>query len=408
MKVLLVNKYFYPRGGSENVFFDTGQLLREKGHEVIFFSMNHPQNAPSEYNKYFINNIDYEKGGLGNTINVSLKLLYSVEAKRKIKKLINESRPHIAHLHNIHHQMSPSILDALKHYNIPVVMTLHDYKMICASYTMLHHGNVCEDCKGHKYYYCFFKKCLKNSTAKSALSTVEMYLHHRIIHIYNNVDIFISPSNFLKNKLEEFGFGSKIVHLPNFLKLDEFCPQFGWNENSIVYCGRLSEEKGLFTLIEAVKNLDINLKIIGDGPIRENLKARVQNMGLTNVYFLGYMKGESLKDEIRKSMAVVIPSEWYENNPRSLIEAFALGKPVIGTRIGGIPELVKDNQTGITFEPKNAYDLSSKINNIINNSDQLLLMGKNARTFVENNLSAEIHFKSLMEVYEQALKKNAA
>ncbi|OGS71111.1 MAG: group 1 glycosyl transferase [Flavobacteria bacterium RIFCSPLOWO2_12_FULL_35_11] len=403
MKILLANKYFYLKGGSEYVFFETAELLKKKGHEVVFISMQHPQNVPSEYEKYFVSNVDYEQSGLKNNIVASLKLLYSFEAKINIEELIKKEKPDIAHLHNIHHQISPSILHSIKKFNIPVVLTLHDYKMVCAFYSMLADVKICEACKNGRYYYCFLKACVKDSRVKSLLNTIEMYLHHRILRIYDMVDVFISPSRFLKLKLEEMGFKGNIVYLPNFVNLEDYKPQYDWQENSIVYFGRLSKEKGLFTLIEAMRGLEIKLKIIGEGPIKEDLKRRAFDAGNRNIEFLGYKTGEELKNEIRKSMFFILPSEWYENNPRSVIEAFALGKPVIGARIGGIPELVKDNETGLTFEPGNSEDLRSKIEYLINKPEKIVEMGKNAREFVVREFDAEKHYRRLMEIYNSVL-----
>lgn len=232
---------------------------------------------------------------------------------------------------------------------------------------------------------------------------VEMYLHHKILHIYDLVDVFISPSVFLKNKLEELGFKGKIIHLPNFVIVGEFTPNYNWQDNSIVYFGRLSEEKGLTTLVRAMKGVNINLKIIGNGPIEEKLKSKIRDEGINNVYFLGYKNGQSLKNEIRKSMLIIVPSECYENNPRSVIEAFALGKPVIGAHIGGIPDLVKDNETGLTFEPGNEQDLRNKVVQLLKNPDKIVGMGKNARKFVEEKLNEKIHYKKLMRIYNSIL-----
>jgi glycosyltransferase involved in cell wall biosynthesis len=405
MKILLANKYYYLKGGAEVSFFETAKLLEIKGHKVIFFSMQHPQNYASEYEKYFVSNVDYENDGFKNKIDASLKLLYSFEAKKKIEELIAREKPDIAHLNNIYHQISPSILHSLKKFRIPMIMTLRDYKMVCASYSMLNNGNVCEACKDDKYYNCVLKGCVKYSCGKSLLNTIEMYLHHKLLHIYDLVDVFISPSRFLKSKLEEMGFKGKIVYLPNFVRLEEFKPQFEWQENSIVYFGRLSKEKGLFTLIEALKGIDIKLKIIGEGPIRKSLELGVRSNEVNNVEFLGYKCGEELKNEIKKSMFVVLPSEWYENNPRSIIEGFALGKPAVASRIGGIPELVKDKETGLTFDPGNANDLSEKIKELLGNKSLLKKMGENARRFVEVELNQEVHYKKLIEIYNAAMNR---
>jgi len=206
------------------------------------------------------------------------------------------------------------------------------------------------------------------------------------------------------HKLKEMGFHGQIIYLPNFVDIEIVQPSYEWEEESIVYVGRLSYEKGLETLMDAVKGVSIKLKIIGDGPIRKELVEWVKKEGIGNVDFLGYMKGKQLYKEIKKSKAVVIPSEWYENNPRSVIEAFALGKPVIGARIGGIPELVKDNETGLTFEPGNAKDLKEKIKELLGNSSLLKKMGGNARRFVETELNPEKHYQKLMEIYQGVMR----
>ena len=405
MKILLINKYFYSRGGCENNLFRSADVLKSKGHRVIYFSMQHPRNIKTEYEKYFISNVDYEKSGFVNKIKCSSRLLYSFEARKNIDKLLRYEKPDIAHLHNIYHQISPSIIHSLKKFRVPIVMTLHDYKMVCAAYVLLSGGKICEACKSGKYYNCLLNKCVKDSRMKSILNTCEMYLHHKILHIYNLIDVFISPSMFLKYKMEQMGLNGKIMHLPTFVNLEEYEPQYNWQENSIVCFGRVSKEKGLFTLIEAMKGLNIKLKIIGEGPIKEDLVSKVRSSEMKNIDFLGYVTVEKLKDEIRKSMFVVVPSEWYENNPGSIIEGFALGKPVIGARIGGIPELVKENETGLTFESGNSEDLKAKITQLSKNTAEIERMGRNARRKVEEQFNTEIYYEKLMNIYKIALNK---
>lgn len=389
MKILLINKFLYPKGGDALVTLATAKLLAQHGHEVEYWGMDHPSNGNFRFKDYFVRLVDFnQKSGIWDKLRISFNFLYSFEAKSKITKLLKVWRPDIVHLHNFAHQISPSILHVFKKHKIPVIMTMHDYKMVCASYTLLSKDKVCEKCKNGKYYHCFLERCVKNSKSKSLLNTIEMYLHHKILHIYDLIDIFISPSKFLKDKLEEMGFKGKIVHMYNFLNIEEFKPQFEYTERSIVYFGRLSKEKGLFTLLEAVKDIPgITLKIIGDGPLKEGLGDRVKGLGIKNIQFLGYKSGEELKNEIRKSMFVVLPSEWYENNPFSITESFALGKPVIGARIGGIPELVIDGKTGFTFEPGNSQDLKDKIIHLINNQQNISAMGQKARMFVEEELN---------------------
>ena len=407
MKILLINKFFYLKGGSETVFFEEADLLKRNRHQVAFFSMFDNRNLSCPQSRYFINHIDYETPvkNVKQKIRQSLKILYSLEAKEKIEKLVSDYQIDVAHLHNVYHQISPSILDVFAKNRIPTAMTLHDYKLVCPSYRMLADGKPCEKCKNGKYFWCFLKKCTKGSYAKSLLNVVEMYLHHKILQIYDKIDVFISPSMFLKKKLKEIGFKKEIVHLPNFIDARDYMPKYSFDEKTICYFGRLSEEKGLFTLLNAVKGIDVELKIIGDGPIKENLKSKVKTEKLDNVGFLEHKSGRELKNEIRTCMAVVLPSEWYENNPKTVLEAFALGKPVIGARIGGIPELVKDGRTGLTFEPGNSDDLRSKIESLLKNPGQITEIGKKARKFVEESLNPEEHYRQLMKIYQLAMEK---
>ncbi len=409
MKILLINKFLYLKGGDAACALSTGELLRNKGHELIFWGMDSHFNKDYSYRDYFVSNVDYnDRNGMGKQIRMSVNLLYSFEAKQKIAKLLRDTgKPDIVHLHNFSHQISPSILHVFKKHNSPVVMTMHDYKLVCASYVMLAKDKICEDCKDGRYYQCFLNSCVKNSVTKSLLNTVEMYLHHRIMHIYDLVDIFISPSRFLKNKVKEMGFKGKVRYLPYFVNLESYHPRYDWQENSIVYFGRLSREKGLFALIEAMRRLpDIALKIIGEGPMKESIGQRVRDLGLKNIRMLRYMSGEKLKEEICKSMFVVLPSEWYENLPFAIIEGFALGKPVVGSQAGGIPELVKDNLTGFTFESGNSNDLRSKIVHLANNAEKITEMGQNARLFAEKEFNAEKHYENLIEIYNMAIEKH--
>lgn len=415
MDILHINNFHYLRGGSETVYFSTADIIERHGHKKVFFSMHHPENLPCDTSDYFMPYVDLIKiNGVVNKLKTAGRILYSFEAKKRLSNLLDKYHVDIAHLHIIYHEISPSIIDVLKNRKIPMVMTLHDYKMVCTSYSMLADGKPCEACSGGSYFNAIKKSCVKGSIAKSILATIEIYLHNKVLNIYDDVDAFISPSIFLKNKLQEMGFKKEIIHLPNFIDIERFGQiverMEDILENSIVYFGRLSPEKGLYILLEAAKRLkienkELKIKIIGDGPIKENLKLKVESDKLNNIHFLGYKTGEELKDEIRKSMAIVLPSECYENNPMSVLEAFALGKPVIGSRIGGIPELVIDGFTGYTFEPNNVEDLKSKIDLLIKDKDVLCAMGKNARELVKKKFNGDVYYKGIMFIYERVLEK---
>lgn len=407
MKILLVNKFFYLKGGAERIFFETEKLLKKNGHQVMHFSMQHPLNTPSPYEKYFVTNIDYEKVAPGDLFRSAVNVIYSSEAARKLEKLIINERPDVAHLHNIYNQLSPSILDVLKKHRIPIIMTLHDHKMVCASYLMFLKGRICQACKDGRHYNCFLNKCVKNSRMKSLLATVEMYIHHKMLNIYDKVDFFISPSIYLKSKLKEMGFKAEIRHLPHFVDTAYYTPRFDQEESSIVYFGRLSPEKGLDILLNSVKEISgIVLKIIGTGPMQVRIQDRVKIENLKNVRLLGYMSGSELTTEIKKAMAVVLPSECYESFGLTVAEAFALGKPVIGSRIGGIVELIEDGVSGWTFNPGDPSDLTDKILLMMSHAEKLGEMGKIARNFVEQKLSPEAHYRGLMDIYKAAMDKS--
>jgi len=226
------------------------------------------------------------------------------------------------------------------------------------------------------------------------------------MHIYDLIDVYISPSRFLKAECEKMGLRYEIEYLPNFIDLNEFIPNYQNDGKSVLYFGRLSKEKGLLTLLNAVKDLGINLKIIGDGPLKEELILKSRNENINNVEFLGYQSGSELKDTISKSVFVVLPTECFENNPRMIIESFASGKPAIGARIGGIPELVKDNLTGFTFTAGDASDLKAKILQLFNSGDNIYKMGKNARELVEKENCSEIHYDKLINIYKKTISKN--
>ena len=383
--------------------FATTKLLEKHGHEVIPFSMNHPLNFNSSYSKYWTSYINFKealkKKNLGTALNVIMKTVYSFEAKKCIARLLDDEKPDIVHIHNILHHITPSILSEIKKRKIPIIWTLHDYTIICPNTSFLtERGEICEACKQMKFFMALIKRCKKNSLGASFVAMLENYMH-RFMRVFRYVDKFISPSEFLKQKFIEFGMGEKIVTLNNFIDTGLFVPNFN-NYGYYIYVGRLHHTKGLDTLITAARRIpDIELKVVGDGAMLENLKSQ----GIGNIDFVGFKSGDELKELVSNAMFVVVPSEWYENFPYSILEAFASGKAVIGSRIGGIPELVKDNVTGLTFECRNSENLRLKIEYLISNPDRIVEMGKNARKFAEDELNAEKHYQRLMRIYQQGI-----
>ncbi len=406
MKVLLVNKFLYRKGGDAIYTLAVGKLLEEKNHCVAWWGMDHPDNPNYVYRAEFVSFVDLTKSsGILSRLRDTARILYSFESRKKFERVINLFNPDIVHVNNFAHQISPSILSVSKKYNLPVVMTMHDYKLVCPVYTMISNGDTCEKCKYGRYYNCFKNRCTKNSYIKSFVNILEMYLHHRILKIYNEIDILIAPSRFLKKKIIEMGFTAEIEYLPNFVNFENQSKFSNSNCDGLVYAGRLSPEKGVLTLLKAKKGLSIPLKIIGDGPQKKELQIFCEKNNLNDVKFLGYLTGERLKHEIAKSLILVLPSEWYENGPLSVLEAYALSKPVIGSRAGGIPELIKNMVTGLNFTHGNVRELRERIKYVIDNKKNIVKMGLNARNFVKNKFNSEKHYSDLMEIYHEAIKR---
>jgi glycosyltransferase involved in cell wall biosynthesis len=417
MRVLFLNNYFYLRGGSERVLFEEMRMLKEAGHEIAVYSRANRQNEASEYDRYFPSDIDTEKAKISlRTLRTVKELIYSTSAKEGIKKLVEQFKPDVAHAHNIYGRLSLSVLDGLKEKQVPTVLTLHDYKLLCPSYLMLNHGEICERCKGKKFRNAFYTKCHKNSYAASATYAFESWFDHRFGK-YDSVRTFISPSRFLREKAIDFGWDAdRIEFLPNFIHTKEI-PISNTPGTYLLYLGRLSPEKGITTLLKAftilyppqispkVDNMNISLMIVGNGPLRRELEgAFARNDG--RIRFGGYLSGKLLQDAIASARAVVMPSDCYENAPLSLIEAFAYGKPVIGARIGGIPEMIDDGVNGLLFEPGNMEDLKDKLALAMNLSDvKIRKMGKAAREKVESEYSAELHYERLVALYQGAIGK---
>lgn len=410
MKFLQVNKFLYPKGGAEITMLTIKEMLMAHGHETVLWGMAHPNNPPLPFAEFFVSYVDYHDASLGlsSKARAAMNIVYSFEARRNFVAMLKQVRPDFLILHNFYHQISPAFLGASISHRIPTIMFLHDFKAVCPVYLMLCKGKVCEKCKNGRFYYCGVNRCTNGSFLKSMVNVAEMYLHHGLLHICDKIDVFISPSRFLKKKVGQMGMKGEVVHLPNCVDLARFEPCYESQEKSIVYAGRLSHEKGVGTLIRAVKEIpSVRLKIIGDGPLRPYLEEKVRTGNIGNVAFLGYRTGQDLHDEIRRSMFLVAPSEWYENNPRTVIEAFALGKPVLGARIGGIPELVRDWETGLTHRPGDVNDLKEKISLMASNISNIYNMGQTARKYIENHLNTEVYYWEFMNILQKAAEKKS-
>lgn len=361
--------------------------------------MQNPKNIETVWSKYFVEEIEYgSQYSIGQKISKIPKTIYSFESRRKIRSILNESRIDICHIHNIYHHISPSILSLLKEYSIPVVMTLHDLKIACPAYTMLAQDGICERCMGGKIYNVMFRRCIKNSVALSTIVFIEAILH-RMLHTYDKyVDRFVAPSQFYINKMVEWGWNrDKFVYIPNFVEVKQYQPDYN-RGRGFLYFGRLTREKGLITLIKACAIAGAPLKIVGTGP-DEKLLRELAHETSAGVEFLGYLHGDALHNAIRSACAVVLPSEWYENAPMSIIESYALGKPVIGAEIGGIPELIKDGKTGFTFTAGSTEELAKILGKVNLTTSKLSNMGRNGRIWVEAEFSQEKYRNRMLDLY---------
>ena len=406
MKILMVNKFFYIKGGSETYYFTLKKLLESKGHEVIDFSMQDEKNFESKYSNFFVNNIDYNaKQSILQKMKEGGKIIYSFEAKEKFEKLVKETNPDIIHLHIFQHQISSSIIDVTTKYKIPIVYTAHDLKALCPNYKMLNKNQICERCKRGKFFNCTKYKCIKDSTIKSFIGTLEAQFC-KFKNIYNKISYIITPSEFYRNKFIEFGYNpQKIVSIPNCLSEETIDYDILQNQNYFLYFGRLSEEKGILTLIKAVEKNNLPLKIVGTGPLKEEIEKYIKVKNLTNVELLGFKSGRELYTIVGNAKAVVIPSEWYENGPYSAIEALKLGRPLIGSDLGGIPELIEDKKNGFIFRHTDIDDLRRCIDKIEDLDNNIILkMQEESKKIFLKKYTDKMHYDKIIKIYTKLLK----
>lgn len=393
-------------GGAHVVYFNTAELLKKYGHEVFFFALKDENALPFEYGEYFPSTTNYRKLSFFSKINAVKKFVYNKEAYKKLNDYVKIIKPDVAHIHLFMGGLTSSILDILKENNIPIVHTVHDYRLICPAYLFLNGKNeVCEKCKGGKYFNCIINKCSENSLSQSAILTIDSYFRNITKKVQSKVDSFVFVSKFSRQKHFDFNFGEnrKYDSLYNFMpNLNQIIAN-SKKGNYFVYYGRISREKGINTLIKAFQNISINLKIIGTGP----LLAEYTNKKYPNIEFVGYKTGVELTELVSNASFIIVPSQWYENNPMTIVEGYSYGKPVIGANIGGIPEIIEDGKTGYLFESGDSDDLVSMVSKADSLSDkEYEKMSKNARQFAEDNFNPEIHYQKLLTIYKKVLTMN--
>jgi len=400
-RLLSLNSYHYRRGGSDAVYFDHAKLFDDLGWENGFFSMHHPRNDDSEWAKYFIEELEFS-GDYSplQKIKMAGKVVYSLEAQKKLKQLLQDFKPDVAHLHCIYHHLSPSVLPVLKKAGIPIVITAHDLKLACPAYKMMNSQGVCEACKSGNYTNLVKNRCIHGSTVVSGLVMVEAYFNRFLKSYRNNLSKIVAPSDFFRNKLIEWGWPADlIVTIPNFIHLDSYEPNYTPGDYALFF-GRLAPEKGVDTLIKACAKSGTKLLIAGTGPDEEKLQKLVEETN-ADVEFKGFCKGQELHDLVRNARTIALPSQWYENAPISVLEAYGFGKTVIGADIGGIPEMIIDGQTGFLFDSGDVDQLADCLSEVTAKDDnELIAMGKFARQYVEENYSKELYLQRMLDLYQ--------
>lgn len=364
MKILMVNKFLYPNGGSETYMFKLGKYFSDNGHEVEYFGMEHPERCVGNSAEAYTQNMDFHTASAVNKIKMSFKTVYSKEAYRKMLLVLDSFSPEIVHLNNFNYQLTPTIIQAVRDWEkktnerIKIIYTAHDYQLICPNHSMFNNSEICEACSGGKFINCLKGKCIHSSLLKSLFGAMEAYLWESK-NIYEQLDKVICCSEFIKSKLDQYPiFRNKTIAIHNFIESVE--NEDYDKEDYVLYFGRLSEEKGIDTILEC-KN--VKFKVAGTGALEDKIK------NADNIEYLGFKTGDELKKLISRARVTVYPSIWYENCPFSVMESIMYGTPVIGARIGGIPELIDDGETGILFEPKNTKDFERAIATILNDDE---------------------------------------
>lgn len=397
MKVLLVNKFHYLKGGSEKYYFDLAKLLQEHGHEVAFFSMQDEKNIKTDCKEYFVENSDMNSK---NPLK-AFDIIYSRRNKKVMEKALDDFKPDIVHLNNFQRQLSASIIKPIKKRNIPIVFTAHDLQAICPKGTMLDNDKcICEKCLEQTSLNCLKKRCIKHSYAKSLLASIENK-YYKQKKIYTKfIDYIISPSQFLVKKFINYGVEkNKISCIHNFTQIPfKICNS---NGNYILYFGRISKEKGIYNLLKAFSQVPRGiLYIAGTGPDVSKIRKEIKKLKIGDrIKLLGYLNQEQLKKYINNCRFVVVPSTGYENCPYSILETLSAGKTVLASNIGGIPELIIDNETGLLFETNNIEDLEKKMNLLLNDDDLIRKLEFNARKHAKQEYNKDIYYKKLINIY---------
>jgi glycosyltransferase involved in cell wall biosynthesis len=408
MRVLQIHKTFRLTGGADTFFFKTCDLLTEHGHEVAHFSTKHAQNRPSPFANYFVEGFTEEgvnRLGITQKAKAFFNGIYSFDARGSLSQLVNDFKPDLAHAHSFNYQLSPSIFDVFRNSGIPLVVTLHDYHFICGAATLYVDGALCERCRGGRHYNLLRHSCYWNLPA-SLMATVSHYVHDAR-RSWSVPSKLLSPSRFLQGKLIEFGIpASSIAHVPIFIDFSEDPVENACTPEYVLYFGRLAPNKGIEVLLGAVKTLDCKLLLIGEGPLSGWVEEQCAASGgkVRRIAFVS--SREELRQYIEQAAFSVVPSVWYENQPATILETYAMGRPVIGSRLGGIPELIDEEHTGLLCEPGNAADLAEKLRFLLERPELCREWGRNGNRKLREGFSRASHYDRLMAIYDTALSAN--
>lgn len=392
MKILMVNKFLYPRGGAETYMFKVGEYLQSQGHEVEYFGMRDPRNIVGNRLGLETAAMDFRSSGL-QRLWYPFRILYSLEAKRKIRRVIQAFSPDVVHLNNIYYHLTPSVIDGAAELGVPMVETVHDFQMLCPSHAMLESMALCTRCVEGSVWNCARRRCIHGSRIKSILGSLEGSLYRRR-PTYAKISRFICPSRFMEDMLNrDARFQGKTVTLHNFIQIEAGEPVE--KGDYVLYFGRLSEEKGIDRLLDACRLIpEIPVVVAGGGP----LEPLLQRNRPPNVRYAGFQTGQALKTLIRRARFSVYLPICYENCPFSVLESQALGTPVLANRIGGVPELIRDGETGVLLDRFTPEEYASQIRKLYLDRERLARMSKNClnrRDFV----TIELYCEKLMELY---------
>jgi glycosyltransferase involved in cell wall biosynthesis len=405
VRVLHVNKYLHRKGGAEGYMEDTAALQVKAGHEVAFWGMAHPDNTHLELADTFPSEVDLESppAGLAGRAKVVGRMLWSTSARAGIERAIERFRPDVAHLHNVYHQLSPSILGALARHGVPVVLTLHDYKLACPTYRFLDKDQICEACVPHKFWNAPRRRCRDGSLLASGTMALETTVH-TLLRSYRHVGVFICPSQFMATKMRAAKvFPDRLHVLRHFVDLTE-TPAKATPGGEVLLAGRLAHEKAVDTAIRAIALVpgSVRLHIAGDGPARAELEALAARVAPGRVVFHGRLPKAALHQLLRESCVSVMSSRWYENQPLAVLESLANGVPIVATDLGGTPELIRPGIDGELVPAEQPERMAEALASILADPDKAFLMGQAGRERMEQEFSPEAHLEGLDRLYRVA------